>query len=87
VPETTAGHLWRNEVYDPVVAAVPPDLLGVLAPAELFHEVLVHRWFLSEDAGRDVGTTAALRSYLATVLPDRAASDREAELPDEDDFV
>ena len=84
VPETTAGHLWRNEVYDPVVAAVPPDLLGVLAPAELFHEVLVHRWFLSENAGRDVGTTAALRSYLATVLPDREASDRESDLGDDD---
>ncbi|ONI84934.1 lipopolysaccharide kinase [Saccharothrix sp. ALI-22-I] len=81
VPETTAGHLWRNEVYDPVVAAVPPDLLGVLAPAELFHEVLVHRWFLSEHAGRDVGTTAALRSYLATVLPDR---DAEAEVSEID---
>ncbi|MEV8438205.1 DUF4032 domain-containing protein [Actinosynnema sp. NPDC051121] len=89
VPETTAGHLWRNEVYDPVVAAVPPDLLGVLAPAELFHEVLVHRWFLSENAGRDVGTTAALRSYLATVLPDRAAEERavsdwDGELADDD---
>ncbi|NUT51728.1 MAG: DUF4032 domain-containing protein [Saccharothrix sp.] len=90
VPETTAGHLWRNEVYDPVVAAVPPDLLGVLAPAELFHEVLVHRWYLSENAGRDVGTTAALRSYLATVLPDREATERmlsDRDLSDEDDFA
>ncbi|MBY8847265.1 DUF4032 domain-containing protein [Saccharothrix longispora] len=80
VPDATAGHLWRNEVYDPVVAAVPPDLLGVLSPAELFHEVLVHRWYLSEHAGRDVGTTAALRSYLATVLPDQ-----DVEVPAEQD--
>ena len=80
VPDATAGHLWRNEVYDPVVAAVPPDLLGVLSPAELFHEVLVHRWYLSEHAGRDVGTTAALRSYLATVLPDQ-----DVEVPAEPD--
>jgi hypothetical protein len=64
VPATTAAHLWRSEVYDPVVAAVPPDLLGVPAPADLFHG-----WCLSENAGRDVGTTAAPRSYLATVLP------------------
>jgi hypothetical protein len=35
----------------------------------VFHEILDHRWFLSEVAGRDVGTTAAARSYFATVLP------------------
>jgi len=35
----------------------------------VFHEVLEHRWFLSESAGRDVGTTAAARSYFANVLP------------------
>ncbi|GAA3398182.1 DUF4032 domain-containing protein [Cryptosporangium minutisporangium] len=68
VPETTAGHVWLNTVYQPVVDAVPPELAGRLAPAEVFHEVLEHRWFLSERAGRDVGTTAALRSYLDTVL-------------------
>ena len=28
-----------------------------------------HRWFLSEKAGRDVGTTEAARSYFETVLP------------------
>ena len=69
LPETVAGHRWVDEVYWPVVAAIPGELLGRLAPAELFHEVLEHRWFLSEAAGRDVGTTAAARSYVETVLP------------------
>jgi hypothetical protein len=69
VPETVAGHRWLAEVYRPVVDAIPPDLVGRLAPAEVFHEVLEHRWFLSERAGRDVGTRAAARSYFATVLP------------------
>ncbi|MGQ0576347.1 MAG: DUF4032 domain-containing protein [Pseudonocardia sp.] len=69
VPETTAGHRWLTEVYQPVVDAVPADLAGRLAPAEVFHEVLEHRWFLSEREGRDVGTTKATRSYLDTVLP------------------
>jgi hypothetical protein len=36
---------------------------------EVFHEVLEHRWFLSERKGRDVGTTAAARDYFRTVLP------------------
>ena len=66
---TVAGHRWLAEVYLPVVDAVPTGLAGRLAPAEVFHEVLEHRWFLSEEAGRDVGTTAAAESYLATVLP------------------
>jgi hypothetical protein len=69
LPEAVAGHRWVDEVYWPVVAAIPGELLGRLAPAELFHEVLEHRWFLSEAAGHDVGTTAAARSYFDTILP------------------
>ncbi|MGY1916279.1 DUF4032 domain-containing protein [Blastococcus sp. SYSU DS0973] len=69
VSETIAGHRWLAEVYQPVVDAIPRHLAGRLAPAEVFHEVLEHRWFLSERAGRDVGTTEAARSYLETVLP------------------
>lgn len=69
VPESVAGHCWLMDVYQPVVGAVPRELAGRLAPAEIFHEVLEHRWFLSEQAGRDIGTTDATRSYLRTVLP------------------
>ncbi|MCF6507853.1 DUF4032 domain-containing protein [Blastococcus sp. MG754426] len=69
VPETIAGHRWLAEVYQPIVDAIPEDLRGRLEPAEVFHEVLEHRWFLSEKAGRDVGTTEAARSYFTTVLP------------------
>ena len=69
VPETIAGHRWLAEVYQPVVDAIPEQLRGRLEPAEVFHEVLEHRWFLSEKAGRDVGTTKAARSYFDTVLP------------------
>jgi Domain of unknown function (DUF4032)/Lipopolysaccharide kinase (Kdo/WaaP) family len=69
VSETVAAHRWLEEVYDPVVAAIPATLRGRLAPPEVFHEILEHRWYMSEAAGRDVGTTAAARSYFATVLP------------------
>ncbi|MCZ2826832.1 MULTISPECIES: DUF4032 domain-containing protein [unclassified Modestobacter] len=69
VPETVAGHRWLTEVYLPVVGAVPDELAGRLEPAEVFHEVLEHRWFLSEGAGFDVGTWAAVRSYVQNVLP------------------
>jgi hypothetical protein len=69
VTETVAGYRWLAEAYQPVVDAIPPDLVGRLAPAEVFHEILEHRWFLSEKAGGDVGTTRAARSYFETVLP------------------
>ena len=66
---TVAAHRWLEEVYDPVVEAIPDGLRGRLAPPEIFHEILEHRWYMSEAAGRDVGTTAAARSYFDTVLP------------------
>jgi hypothetical protein len=69
VSDTMAAHRWLEEVYDPVAAAVPQNLHGRLAPPEIFHEILEHRWYMSEAAGRDVGTTAAARSYFDTVLP------------------
>jgi hypothetical protein len=70
VSEIVAANRWLTEVYDPVVEAIPEDLRGRLAPAEVFHEILEHRWYMSELAGRDVGTTAAARSYFERVLPE-----------------
>ncbi|MEJ3657877.1 DUF4032 domain-containing protein [Actinomycetes bacterium KLBMP 9759] len=69
VPEIVAAHRWRSEVYDDALAKVPESLTDRLAPAEMFHEILEHRWFLSELAGKDVGTTAATKSYVDKILP------------------
>jgi Domain of unknown function (DUF4032) len=69
VSEVVAANRWLEEVYDPVIAAIPDGLRGRLPPAEIFHEVLEHRWYMSEAAGRDVGTTAATRAYVEQVLP------------------
>ena len=69
VSEVVAANRWLEEVYDPVIAAIPEDLSGRLPPAEVFSEVLEHRWYMSEAAGRDVGTTAATRDYIKNVLP------------------
>jgi hypothetical protein len=69
VSAAVAAHRWLEEVYDPVVTAIPDRLRGKLPPPEIFHEILEHRWYLSEEAGRDVGTTTAAESYFATVLP------------------
>jgi hypothetical protein len=70
VAEAVAASRWLEEVYDPVIASIPEELRGRLAPAEIFIEILEHRWYMSEAAGKDVGTTAAARSYFEKVLPD-----------------
>ena len=69
LPEAVAAYRWLTEVYEPITDAIPGDQRSKLELAETFHEVLEHRWFLSEAAGADVGNSAALRSYLESVLP------------------
>ena len=69
--EALAAHQWLTQAFEPAVQAVPPELRGKLEPAEIYHEVLEHRWFRSEQAGRDVGLDAAVRSYVDTVLRHR----------------
>ena len=69
VSEVVAANRWLSEVYEPVAARIPADLRDKLDPVEVFHEVLEHRWFLSERAGHDVGTEAAAAAYFDSVLP------------------
>ncbi|HEY8308203.1 MAG TPA: DUF4032 domain-containing protein [Lapillicoccus sp.] len=67
--EELVAHEWLASVYEPSVRAVPRDLAGKLEPAELFHEVLEHRWYMSERAGTDVPIRLAVRDYIDQVLP------------------
>ena len=78
ISDTAAAGRWLSEVFEPAIAAVPPELRPKRAAAELFHELLEHRWFLSEQAGADVGMEAATASYVANVL--RPAADEQAPL-------
>ncbi len=78
--DTAAAGRWLSEVFEPAIAAVPVELQPKRAAAELFHELLEHRWFLSERAGKDVGMETATRSYVDQVL--RPAADEKAPLLD-----
>ncbi len=60
---------------------IPSDATGKLEPAEIFHEVLAHRWYLAERAGHDVDIFEAAADYIATVLkhkPDEAITSAPA---------
>jgi hypothetical protein len=69
--EEILAHQWLTDAFEPVVRAVPADMRRKLPPAEIFHEVLEHRWLLSERAGHDVGTAEAVRDYIGTQLAHR----------------
>lgn len=65
---------WLTEVFNPIVNSVPAEHVGRVEPAQLFHEVLEHRWYLSEAAGHDVGLDLACKTYISEVLPYRRDS-------------
>lgn len=65
---------WLTEVFNPIVNSVPVEHVGRVEPAQLFHEVLEHRWYLSEAAGYDVGLDLACKTYISAVLPFRRDS-------------
>ncbi len=80
--EEIIAHQWLADVFEPVVRAVPLPLRRKLPPAEVFHEVLEHRWYLSEGAGRDVGLPEAVRRYIDQVLVFRPDEKAIVEGPD-----
>ena len=43
------------------------DVRGTLDPAELYHELLEHRWYLSERAQHDIGLDAAVEDYVKNI--------------------
>ncbi|AVZ76839.1 DUF4032 domain-containing protein [Streptomyces lunaelactis] len=63
------AHRWVREVFRPTVRAVPQHLRGSMDPAELYHELLEHRWYLSERAQHDIGLDAAVKDFTARILP------------------
>ena len=69
--EEVLAHQWLSEIFEPVVGAVPTEYTGRLEPAELFHEVLEHRWYMSEKQGGDVELIDAVRSYVSDILANR----------------
>jgi hypothetical protein len=69
--EEVIAHEWLAKVFEPVVRAIPRDLRGKLEPAEVFHQLLEHRWYRSQDEKRNVPLAEALTSYIESVLRHR----------------
>jgi tRNA A-37 threonylcarbamoyl transferase component Bud32 len=66
--ETVIAHKWLTQVFEPIVRMVPPELRGKLEPAEIFHEILEHRWYLNEDSKTEIDLFDTARDYVDEVL-------------------
>lgn len=66
--ENIAAVRWLDQRFEPTVAAIPPEFVGRLQTAEIYHQILEHRWFLCEQANRDVSMAETLASYIDDVL-------------------
>jgi tRNA A-37 threonylcarbamoyl transferase component Bud32 len=72
LPEATMGFRWMSERWHPALQMIPQDLRGKLEDAELYHELLEHNWFLSEQQGREVSLFEAVNDYVTSILTPRA---------------
>jgi len=72
---------WLKEIYEPILEMIPESSRGKLEPAEVFHEILVHRWFMSEKAGHSVKLLDAAKDYMGVVLPERPEEAVTAPVP------
>lgn len=82
LPLEQAAARWNAEIFAPTIAAIPPHMRRKLEPAQAFHEILEHRWYLSEKAGTDVLTADAVADYVASQLAERPDEEHILNYPD-----
>ncbi len=69
--EDMVAHEWLTRIFEPVVTSIPFDLRAKLEPAEVFHQVLEHRWYMSQARGVSVPLAEVVSSYIDDVLRHR----------------
>ncbi|QRK10767.1 DUF4032 domain-containing protein [Archangium violaceum] len=65
VPLSVAAFRWLDERFRPTVNRLHKELGPAADEAEIYCQVLEHKWFLSERAKRDVGLEVAVKGYVA----------------------
>jgi hypothetical protein len=64
IPLSVAAYNWLENVYHPVVDQLNPLVNQDMTLAELYCQVLEHKWYLSERERSDVGHQRATEDYL-----------------------
>jgi hypothetical protein len=63
-PLSVAAYYWLENIYQPIVKRLRAMTDEHTSSAELYSQLLEHKWYLSEQAHHDVGHQAALDDYL-----------------------
>lgn len=71
---TEMAKTWFVEVFEATINRVPEQMRGRVEHAQMFHEILENRWYLSERKGTDVGLEFATDNYVSEILPYRRDS-------------
>jgi len=72
---SAAAYYWLENVFQPVASKLKPLVGESNSLAELYCQILEHKWFLSERNQHDVGHQAAVEDYLRNIAgldPSRA---------------
>jgi tRNA A-37 threonylcarbamoyl transferase component Bud32 len=64
VPLSVAAFRWLDQRFRPTLSRLHRELGPPADEAELYCQVLEHKWFLSEKAKRDVGLEVAVKGYI-----------------------
>jgi hypothetical protein len=67
VPLSLAAYKWLQEIYLPTLNGISSLINDKSDPAELYCQVLEHKWYLSEKAKHDVGHQIAIEDFLRMV--------------------
>jgi hypothetical protein len=68
IPDEVAAYRWLNEVYRPTLELIPRAERVKLDDPELFHQLLEHRWYMSERARSDTPFAVVVPAYVRDVL-------------------
>ncbi|MBN2548384.1 MAG: DUF4032 domain-containing protein [Anaerolineales bacterium] len=63
-PTSVAAYHWLEHIYKPSAAQLEPLVNEYTTLAELYCQVLEHKWYLSEKARHDVGHQMATQDYI-----------------------
>jgi hypothetical protein len=84
-PADDVADRWLRDVYRPTLARIGASVGPDRDLVQGYCDVLEEKWFLSEQAGRDVGLAAAIDAYIAlgAPAPETAAKDGELAVLDQ----
>lgn len=69
IPLSVTAFHWMHDVFQPVMGQLQKDNLSLEDMTQLYCQVLEHKWYISEKAGKDVGMEATLVDFKNNILP------------------